>query len=220
MTSTSLLAAAALAGLVGSPHCVAMCGAACLSIGADKPARAWAFQGGRVVGYAALGAAVAATAGALQWAAEHSALLKPFWAMFHVAVIALGASLLWLGAQPAWIERGSHRVWQALRLRTLNLDTARWPLVAGALWALLPCGLLYSALMLAALGDSALDGATVMAAFAVASGLGLHVGASQLRRLRERSGRWGVRVAGLALMAASAWGLGHGLWDTVAALCA
>jgi sulfite exporter TauE/SafE len=85
---------------------------------------------------------------------------------------------------------------------------------------LLPCGLLYSALMLAALSDTALDGAAAMAAFAVASGAGLQVGTSQLRRLRERAGAWGVRVAGAALVTASAWGLGHGVWDTVAALCA
>lgn len=213
-----LLAAAALAGAAGSPHCVAMCGAACAGIG-TTPARALAFQAGRLGGYALLGAAVAASAGALQWAAAQSLLLKPLWAMFHVAVVVLGLSLLWLGAQPAWLDRGAQQLWRGLRLRTLGIDSRRWPALAGLLWALLPCGLLYSALMLAALADGPLGGAAVMATFAAASGAGLQFGSALWRRLRVRAGRWGVRVAGAALAAASAWALGHGLWDEIRAYC-
>jgi sulfite exporter TauE/SafE len=220
MTSSSLFVAAAVAGLAGSPHCMAMCGAACAGIAGKRAGHALAFQAGRVIGYAALGALVAASAGALQWAATHAALLKPLWGMFHVAVLLLGASLVWLGAQPAWVDRGAQQVWRALRVRTLSLDTARWPFVAGALWALLPCGLLYAALMLAALADTPLDGAGVMALFALSSGAALQLGASWGRRIGLHSGRWGVRLAGAALVVASAWALGHGLWDTVAAWCA
>jgi sulfite exporter TauE/SafE len=219
MSTSSLLAAAALTGLAGSPHCLAMCGAACAAVGGQSARRAGAFQAGRLFGYAALGAVVAASAGALQWAAANAALLKPLWGMFHVAVIVLGASLLWLGAQPAWVERGAQRVWRSLRMRTLSLDTARWPFAAGALWALLPCGLLYAALMLAALADSALEGAAVMAVFALASGAVLQFGATLGRYLGLRSGTWGVRLAGAALIAASGWALGHGLWDTVVRWC-
>jgi sulfite exporter TauE/SafE len=219
MTSSSLFVAAAVAGLAGSPHCMAMCGAACAGIAGKRAGHALAFQAGRVIGYAALGALVAASAGALQWAATHAALLKPLWGMFHVAVLLLGASLVWLGAQPAWVDRGAQQVWRALRVRTLSLDTARWPFVAGALWALLPCGLLYAALMLAALADTPLDGAGVMALFALSSGAALQLGASWGRRIGLHSGRWGVRLAGAALVTASAWALGHGLWDTIAAWC-
>jgi len=220
MTGGSLFIAAALTGLAGSPHCLAMCGAACAGIAGRRANHAWAFQAGRLVGYATLGAAVAATAGALQWAAAHAALLKPLWGMFQLAVLLLGASLIWLGTQPAWVDRGAQQVWRAMRLRTLSLDTARWPFVAGALWALLPCGLLYAALMLAALADTALDGAGVMAVFALTSGAVLQFGAHWGRRFAQGSGRWGVRLAGLGLVVASAWALGHGLWDTVAAWCA
>ena len=219
-TSASLIAAAALAGLAGSPHCVAMCGAACAGIGGGAARRSLAFQAGRLAGYALLGAATAASAATLQWTLAHTPLVKPFWAMFHVAVLLLGASLVWLGAQPAMLERGAEQVWRALRIRTLGLDTARWPLLAGALWALLPCGLLYSALMLAALADSAAGGAAVMASFALASGLGLQFGAALWCRTRASTGRWGVRVAGIALVAASAWALGQGLQHEIAAWCA
>jgi uncharacterized protein len=220
MTTTGLLAAAALAGIAGSPHCVAMCGAGCAALTGESRWRSLAFQAGRLTGYATLGAVVAASAGALQWSASHAVALKPFWAMFHVAVIVLGLSLVWLGAQPAWVERASQRVWQGLRMRTLPVDRKHWPFAAGVLWAALPCGLLYAALMLAALADTPLHGAAVMGAFAVASGAGLQLGVSQWQRLRRASGRFGVRVAGVALAAASAWALVHGVWDSVVQWCA
>ena len=45
--------------------------------------------------------------------------------------------------------------------------------LAGVCWAVVPCGLLQSALLVAALASGALPGAAVMAAFALASTLGL-----------------------------------------------
>ncbi|HEY1392351.1 MAG TPA: sulfite exporter TauE/SafE family protein [Methylibium sp.] len=215
----SLLLTALLMGLAGGPHCVAMCGAATAGIGCTSP-RLWAFQGGRVLGYALLGAAVAASAGVLQWAATHAALLKPFWAMLQLAILALGLSLVWLGRQPLWLDRWAHQVWQGLRMRSLDWRAA--PALAGLLWALLPCGLLYSALMVAALSSHAWQGGLVMAAFAAGSALGLHLGPALWRRWRQaagpQAGHWGVRLAGLTVACAAAWALGHGLWKEYGAL--
>lgn len=212
---TGLVFTALLMGLAGGPHCVAMCGAATTGIGRTTR-RLWAFQAGRITGYALLGAAVASSAGLLQWAASHLVLLKPFWAMFHVAVVALGISLLWLGKQPAWLDVVAHRVWQTLRLHTLNIDSARPPAVAGLLWALLPCGLLYSALMVASLSSRPWQGGLVMASFAAGSAISLQLVPVIWRRLKRQpgpaGGRWGVRLAGLAVASASAWALGHGIW--------
>jgi hypothetical protein len=58
-----------------------------------------------------------------------------------------------------------------------------------------------------------------MGTLALASGAGLQLGLLPWQRLRATSGRWGVRVAGAALVAASAWGLAHGVWDTVVQWC-
>lgn len=222
-----LLLSALLMGLAGAPHCVAMCGAASAGIGCTRP-RLWTFQAARIVGYALLGAAVASSAALLGWGADRIGLLKPFWAMLHVALVALGISLLWRGRQPAALDRLAQRAWQALRLRTLGWDSssARGPLVAsgiaGLLWALLPCGLLYSALMLASLSPAPWQGAAVMASFGLGSGLGLQLGARLLQRwwrpAAGADGRWGVRLAGVAVAGASAWALGHGLWQDVARL--
>lgn len=215
------LALTALAmGAAGSPHCVAMCGAATTGIG-RTPSRLLAFQVGRVAGYAILGAMVASSVQLLQWGATQATVLKPFWAMFHVAVIVFGLSLVWLGRQPAWLDRWSHRVWQAVRGRTLGLDTLHWPAVAGLLWALLPCGLLYSALVVAALASNAWQGAAVMAAFAIGSAVSLQIAPTLWRRCGgPASGAWAVRLAGVAVAAASVWALSHGLWAaTEAAVC-
>ncbi|AKJ28658.1 sulfite exporter TauE/SafE family protein [Caldimonas brevitalea] len=210
---TSLFLAALLMGVAGSPHCATMCGAATAGIGCT-PRRLWAFQAGRVVGYALFGLVIASSAQALQWGAREVSVLKPFWAMWHVAVVVLGLVLLWTGRQPAWLDRLAHRVWQSARHRTLGWDGLRWPFFGGLLWTLLPCGLLYSALMVAALASRPWEGALVMAVFALGSALSLHLGATVWRRLRNapgRSGGWAIRAGGLVLASASAVALAHGL---------
>ncbi len=95
---------------------------------------------------------------------------------------------------------------------------------AGAVWVAWPCGLLQSALVVAALSSSALGGAATMAAFALTSAPGLVAGPWALRKLllgRTAVAReaWAARAAGLMLLAASAWALGHQLGPQVAAYC-
>ena len=97
-------------------------------------------------------------------------------------------------------------------------------LVAGSLWAAWPCGLLQSALLVAALGSSPATGAMAMAAFALASAPGLVLGPWAWKRLMRGSGaaareRMAVRAGGGLLAAASVWALGHGVWQEVAAFC-
>ena len=97
-------------------------------------------------------------------------------------------------------------------------DTA--PLGVGTAWALLPCGLVYSAVMVAALADGIAGGAVVMALFALGSGVMLWVGPWLLLRLgrRGRDG-WGMRLAGLALLASALWALWMGLVHDQAPWC-
>jgi sulfite exporter TauE/SafE len=85
-----------------------------------------------------------------------------------------------------------------------------------------PCGLLQSAIVIAALANTAAGGAAAMAAFAMASAAGLHFApwVAQKMSLRPGGTAWAVRLAGLALAAGSGWALGHDLWGRVAAYCA
>ena len=91
----------------------------------------------------------------------------------------------------------------------------------GVLWAFMPCGLLYSALMVAALTGNALDGALTMACFALGSGVSLGFAPWLLLKLKTLGdGTWGIRLAGLALAFTSGWGLWLGLAHNQAPWCA
>ena len=225
---TTLVVTGLLMGLAGGPHCVAMCGAACAGIGrASNGANTrsmWIFQLGRLIGYSALGSVVAASMQGLGWLSVHSAALRPVWTLFHVAAAMLGLMLLWQARQPVWLEAGARTVWLKVRSAAGGLTgggaSGAAPLLLGVLWSLLPCGLLYSALLVAALTSSTLEGAAVMALFALGSSVSLMAGPWLWLRLRKQgSGQWAIRLAGLALLATSLGALWMGLVHNTAPWC-
>ena len=208
---TSLALTSLLMGLAGGPHCIAMCGAACAGIGQAagprKNSAMLTFQLGRIIGYSSLGALAAASMQGLGWLTVQSAALRPVWTLFHVATAVLGLLLLWKAQQPVWLEQAGKAIWQ--RARSLAWGRGRGvPLVIGALWTFLPCGLLYSALLVAALSNSAIEGALVMALFALGTSVSMMAGPWLWLRLGgSGAGDWGVRLAGLVLAASSVWAL-------------
>lgn len=226
----ALAGSALLMGLAGSPHCVAMCGAACTGLTGGQPRALAGFHLGRLLSYS-IGGALAATA--VGWVAQlgqSSALLRPLWILVHMAALGLGLFLLWRGRQPAWLDGLGRRLSREAAVPVAGLAGGRTALAAplragaaGLAWLAWPCGLLQSALVLAALASGPAQGAMVMASFAMASALGLTMGPVLLRRVfgaGERGMSWAVRLAGLGLASASIWALGHGLWSQVAAFCA
>lgn len=221
--SSTLAATALLMGLAGAPHCAAMCGAACGGLaGAQRaPMAKWWFQAGRLGGYTAAGAVAAAAVQSLGWAAGQVAVLRPVWTLFHLAVLAWGLALLALARQPAWVDGFGRMAWQ--RVRPLA-GGPRGQFAAGALWTLMPCGLLWSALLVASLADDPGQGAWSMALFAAGSSPGLLLGPALWRQLRRGGDRlrreWGTRAAGLLLAAAAGWALWMDLSERIAQWCA
>lgn len=208
---TSLAVTALIMGLAGGPHCIAMCGAACAGIGQaagpHKTSAMWLFQAGRVLGYSALGSVAAASIQGLGWLTVQSAALRPVWTLFHVATFVLGVLLLARAEQPVWLEQMGKKLWQGARSLAAGRGRGA-PLVVGVLWTFLPCGLLYSALLVAALTGSALEGAGVMALFALGTSVSMMAGPWLWLRLRGSGrGALGMRLAGLALAGSSAWAL-------------
>jgi len=220
----SLALTSLLMGLAGGPHCIAMCGAACAGIGQAAGERRNAamltFQLGRIIGYSSLGALAAASMQGLGWLTVQSAALRPVWTLFQVATCVLGLLLLWKAQQPVWLEHAGKAIWQ--RARALAAGRGRGlPLVIGALWTFLPCGLLYSALLVAALTGHPLEGAAVMALFALGTSVSLMAGPWLWLRLGGRgAGDWGVRLAGLVLAVTSAWALWMAFAHNSAPWCA
>jgi sulfite exporter TauE/SafE len=218
-----LATAALVMGLAGGPHCVAMCGAP--TAGVIRLVRA-PFETAAVArpspkAFPRPWRSMRAASQAMHWparqrpwrtqslalASTHVAALKPLWILLHAATLAWGVALVAQGRQPAW----AHRFGKAMALRVRPLTRSVFGVLAtGALWVLMPCGLLYSALALASLGNGALDGAMAMTLFALGSGLSLAAAPWACQGLGRRLGpareRWGARIAGvlLALMALDA----------------
>lgn len=212
---TSMAVTALFMGLVGGPHCVAMCGAACTGIaraaGRSGTRALLTFQASRMLGYALFGALAAGSVQGLAWLGTHTAVLRPLWTSFHVAALLLGLALLLRARQPAWIDGLGQGIWRRARPVMGRLGP-RAPVVLGVGWALMPCGLLYSALLVASLTASAVEGAAVMALFCLGTSVSLVAGPWLMLRLKDaRSGAWGIRLAGLALLVTSGWALWMGI---------
>jgi sulfite exporter TauE/SafE len=222
---------ALLLGLAGAPHCAAMCGPSCAAVlgrgqgGAVPASTTWTFHGSRVVGYAFAGAFAAGGVAVLSASGSAAPLLRPLWTLMHMAALALGLWLLWTGRQPAWMTRIG-------RTRTPASAADGWQPIAGPLaaaaagsaWVAWPCGLLQSALVVAALANTPQGGALVMAAFAVTSAAGLQLTPWLAARLAARGASdkvavAAVRLAGAALVVGSSWAFGHDVWGKVVAYC-
>jgi sulfite exporter TauE/SafE len=142
------------------------------------------------------------------WVTQHAQALRPAWTMAHVAMMAWGL-MLWLQArQPLWVEQAGRAVWDRVGPR---VRAPGGVMVAGFLWALMPCGLLYSALLVAALSGSPLRGAVSMALFGLGTGAWLVAGpwawAALRARLNSWRPQWGTRAAGAMLCGMAAWAL-------------
>jgi uncharacterized protein len=225
-TAATLSLSALLMGLASSPHCVAMCSSVCAgaarACGGEQPQRAMmALQAGRLLGYAAVGAAAAASVSALGAWSSSTPALRPLWSAFHLAALWLGLWLLWRGEAPAWLRLFGQRIARQVQQYAQRDGAGAWwqAGVLGSAWVLLPCGLLQSALIVASLADGAAQGATVMASFAIGSGLGLWAGPALWwrfsgGRLTAATGPTSAARLGGALLAGLAgWALGHSLWE-------
>lgn len=221
-TDSTLLLSAWAMGLLGSTHCVGMCGGISVALSFALPEesrRGWrlfafqlAYNTGRILTYTLLGVAVGALAHGIlgDWAQSPWPRVAAGLLMVLMGLYLAG---WWMGLQK--LERMGGPVWKYLEpLRKVVLPVDRFwkALVAGGLWGFLPCGLVYSALALAlARADTAISGATMLA-----FGLGtmpvlLVTGtlAGRVRALLQRSGT--RRAAGVLVILFGAWTAGQAL---------
>lgn len=212
-------------GLVGGPHCLVMCAAPCSVVVGGKAdseekvvavrglqSRQWLrtalFHLGRISGYALLGGIAAVAMESLSWVTSQTTALQKLWTLMHVAVMAWGLAMVVQARQPAWLERAGRSVWARVQPW---VTAPGGSLAAGFAWALMPCGLLYSAVLVAALSGGAWQGALSMAAFAVGGAVWLlagpwlwQLGQSRINAVRAQ---WGTRIAGFMLISVAGWAL-------------
>jgi sulfite exporter TauE/SafE len=212
MNWTALVSALAL-GLLGSAHCVAMCGGVvglfCASNpiargGAPPLHRMLAYHAGRVVSYAGagfvVGGASALTLSAVPTISAQYALR--FFAGVVMVVVGLStagvlrAPLRWRGASlrvAAWFRK--------LAAPWIPVRTTAQAMALGIVWGWMPCGLLYGALGIAVASGSSRSGALAMLVFGLATspallalGAAANWAARPLRSPRVRAGA-GLLVA-------------------------
>lgn len=184
------LGALALLGLVGSTHCLAMCGAFTLCLDRRSSRAAFFYQGARALSYVVLGALLGAFGAHLRAAWNETA--------GKAVLICAGGGMIALGLAQAGVLRlpalaGARPPRVLVRLLSARSDAAALGL--GLLTGLLPCPLLYAALLRATVASSPLDGAAGMAAF-FAGTLPMMAGVSALNAWLGRHGRrWWPRAA-------------------------
>jgi uncharacterized protein len=196
-------------GLAGGPHCIAMCGAACGGMQTNNMGlQTVKFHSGRVIGYAILGAIAAASVNTLAWFSDQTAALHPLWTFFHVLVFVWGLMLLIFARQPAWADRLGRQIWGHVRQFS---QLSGGGFLTGLLWALMPCGLLYSALLVASLNANVVQGAFSMATFALGTSVSLMSGPWFWFKLKNGFTWVGdsnsMRLAGFFLTAVAAWAI-------------
>jgi len=217
MIQTIDLAGFFMLGLLGGfGHCVGMCSPFVLFVSrryvpagggraAVLVAQVW-YTAGRVLTYAALGSAAGALGGIV-------ALAGGLLGVQRAASIAAGGILIvWALAALSDLVPGMQtggslfaRVAGALKGRVPG-----HPLAMGFLLGLLPCGLLYSALIAAAARGGAVEGAAALAVFGLGTApalLGLSVADDLLTRNRAVINR----LSQVFLLAMGAWFLWTGL---------
>ena len=175
---TISLTAAFIAGIAGSVHCFAMCGGMAGALGmrarsVANGARAAFFQAslyqvGRIGGYMFAGIVVGALGGAALQVIDLGEFSLAVRIASGVFIALVGARFLLQWNPLQWLETGGAHFWN--RLKPLAQKAAQQPstrraLALGFLWGWLPCGLVYSMLLFAAMSGSVTTGAGIMLAF-------------------------------------------------------
>lgn len=198
---TAVMSGATL-GLINMVHCAAMCGplssAASLPSGAHRATR---YQLGRLVSYAFLGALSGHLGRALRLIAPSSASIWIVAALTAAACLLTARSLFAgsLGSSGlVQLKTGPQR--RSLFALFLQL-VPREPFVLGVLSALLPCGVLASAVLAAVATGDAVLGSSLMLAFAAVSGVAVWSATLALQIAPRRFALPVRRVLAVALVA-------------------
>lgn len=176
-----MLSAAFITGLIGSVHCLVMCGGVATGLAAASRGRDEAFGTGtaalqsaialnigRVLGYTVAGALVGGFGTAILSVLDADRSIMAMRLAVGIVLVLVGLRLIDGRDRLGRVGRIGQAVWPALRRLGRGLLPAdrSWKQVAlGSLWGWLPCGLSWSMLLAALFTVDLLHGALTMAAF-------------------------------------------------------
>jgi sulfite exporter TauE/SafE len=209
------LSAAFLAGLLGSAHCIGMCGGisglfavnASVASLRDNLVFALTYNLGRVISYAVLGIIVG-TFGSVVVKASPG-IASGVRILSGVVIVLVGLKVAFDLRTLLAIERMGASLWSRIAplakglIPVTNLPRA---FGLGLVWGWLPCGLVYSVLLIAATSADSRDGAMIMLVFGlgtmpamIMTGLGAARLAQVMRRKSARVGL-GLLIVTLGLL--------------------
>lgn len=229
MSGSLTIAAALLLGFLASGHCMLMCGGISMALGVatakdaqGRPRRSLllAYQLGRISSYSVAGLLIGGIGGGLLAVLdiEHVRLAL----RVASAAALLVAALVMLGVLRDPGSGLGKRLWPKLAplgRRLMPVTNLPRALGFGAIWGWMPCGLVYTVLLVAALNANPLRSAAVMAAFGLGTlpaMLATSWGAPRLLRLSSSRGlrraAGGVLLVSALLTAAAPLLIGHAPW--------
>lgn len=194
------LSAALLAGLLGSAHCLGMCAGISglfavnsnvASLRNELPF-ALTYNLGRVISYAVLGIIVAAFGGVIVKASPNIA--GGIRLLSGVVIILVGLKVAFDLRMLNAIERMGATLWSRIAPAARSLvpvTSLPRALGLGLVWGWLPCGLVYSVLLIAATSAEPVSGAMIMLVFGVGTMPAMvmtGLGAARLSLLMRRRG--------------------------------
>lgn len=204
--------AAITLGLLGSSHCLVMCGGIGSAVGMGvAPSRRYLmlalFQIGRVCSYALLGAGLGVSLGAL--GAHLPFGLSALRILSGLLLISMGCyiSNWWRGLLV--LEGVGKYLWQYVQPLTQTLLPVRHAYQAvliGLCWGFLPCGLIYTALAWSASAGTGLQSALLMFCFGLGTVPAMFATGAAGERLASLLRQRGFRRGAAALLIA------FGLW--------
>jgi uncharacterized protein len=213
------LSAAFIAGVAGSAHCFAMCGGLAGAFGmrvrsnatsaSNAFSNALPYHAGRLSGYAIAGAVCGLLGATLQTLLDLARIGAWLRTASGVLLLLIGLRMLSPWNPLRWLETFGAKFWrrlQPLTRKTAALNGNAHAIALGFLWGWLPCGLVYSMLLFAALSNGALDGAAILLAFGLGTLPAMLTSSVLTSRAQQfLHSRWPRLASGVLLITFGAW---------------
>jgi sulfite exporter TauE/SafE len=212
MTGALTTGAALLLGLVASGHCIVMCGGISAALGIATARRAdgrpqvrllVAYQFGRILSYTLAGLLIGGALGAVVSLLDIEAVRRALRAFSALALL-LGALVVFGRVRDPGAGVG-RTLWPKLAplgRRLLPVNSLPRATAFGMVWGWMPCGIVYTVLLIASLQVNALDAAATMAAFGLGTAPAMLATAFGAHRFLGFTARpAGRRIAGTVLVA-------------------
>ena len=211
MNGALTFGAAFLLGLAASGHCLVMCGGITAALGLasardaqgrTRPALLLTYQLGRIFSYSLAGLLLAGIFGGLVSLLDIEAVRRTLRALSALALL-LGALVAFGAVRDPGVGIGG-KLWPKLAplgRRLLPVNTLPRGFAFGMVWGWMPCGFVYSVLLIATLQLDAAQGALTMAAFGLGTAPALFIASFGAGRLKGFASRPGARhLAGAVLL--------------------